>query len=420
MEIMKTWLKQITGLSVQPVKCNEFHKCNPCEAAFYRYPLDLQAVNGCIRAMFGGSLMCEIESSESSDADVVCDSDEDRDGDRENARPTSSERVLIAHKADSTLVNSSGKLVAHCIIDYCLPRYMYSSALGTRSSLDDCKTHLFAYVTSIRERLARASATFKALMNNCPEHMMPACDARELERIRKNRETLTRLPGEKLEACLKVIVEDMSLQPHDVYRNLSMLLGKKLTEAISKGVVSLENAGVASSTGKLSVARSEPCERDLVDLAGLLYQTALLLQIHAPEVFSSAAATYPDSVLCIMPYSCAEVNLLRTWIETFKEKKWLKKATRVELGKRSRSAADRKEVTYHCTGCKNFYGVLFANKVPGHRLIQYVYGPDKKRKIGQCVSERLWLSRPKACPPQSLDAGTENHGIYNSTEAPLE
>ncbi|TKS75734.1 DNA polymerase delta catalytic subunit [Collichthys lucidus] len=476
MEIMKTWLKQITGLSVQPVKCNEFHKCNPCEAAFYRYPLDLQAVNGCIRAMFGGSLMCEIESSGSSDADVVCDSDEDRDGDRENARHTSGERcremllteppssqteivphphqplnkcfagsrVLIAHKADSTLVNSSGKLVAHCIIDYCLPRYMYSSALGTRSSLDDCKTHLFAYVTSIRERLARASATFKALMNNCPEHMMPACDGRELDRIRKNRETLTRLPGEKLEACLKVIVEDMSLQPHDVYRNLSMLLGKKLTEAISKGVVSLESedstllphsdtsislsvppvmltdAGVASFTGKLSVARNESCERDLVDLAGLLYQTALLLQIRAPEVFSSAAATYPDSVLCIMPYSCAEVNLLRTWIETFKEKKWLKKATRVELGKRSRSAADRKEVTYHCTGCKNFYGVLFANKVPGHRLSQYVYGPDKKRKIGQCVSERLWLSRPKACPPQSLDAGTENHGIYNSTEAPLE
>lgn len=28
-EIVKTWLQQITGLSVKPVECNEYHKCNP-------------------------------------------------------------------------------------------------------------------------------------------------------------------------------------------------------------------------------------------------------------------------------------------------------------------------------------------------------------------------------------------------------
>ncbi|TNN46265.1 hypothetical protein EYF80_043545 [Liparis tanakae] len=47
-----------------------------------------------------------------------------------------SSRVLIAHDADRTLVNRSGKLVAHCILDYCLPRHTYSSALSVRSPND--------------------------------------------------------------------------------------------------------------------------------------------------------------------------------------------------------------------------------------------------------------------------------------------
>lgn len=446
-EIAKTWLQQITGLSVKPVECNEYHKCNPCEAAFYRYPLNLQANTGCITAMFGGSLMCEAKHSESSkvsdrdkeyDCDCKSDDDSDDNSDEHHEQhqetqidPTShtelishpyqpfnkcfaNSRVLIAHYADCTLANRSGKLVAHCIVDYCLPRYMYSSALGAHS-LDDCKEHLLTSIASVRERLKRASTAFNTVMNNCPEHMIPACGTRELEHLRINRETVARLSGEKLQACLKVITEDMSLQPRDVYRNLSASLGKKLTEAMSEGIVSLRNnkslllpcsdssislsvptvmltdAGIASSTGRLSIVRSELCERTLVNLAGLLYQTVLLLQIHNPDAFVSVAAMYPESVLCIMPYSCTDANLMQTWIETFREKKWLR-PKRAKLGKRTHPLADCREVTYHCTGCKNFYRDLFANNVPAHRLIQRVYGQDKRRKIGLCVNERRWLS----------------------------
>lgn len=435
-EIVKTWLQQITGLSVKPVECIEYHKCNPCEAAFYRYPLNLQANTGCITAMFGGSLICEFEHSKKvsareeseCDRESDCNTDNDSHETRDILDPSSvliphpyqpfnkcfaNSRVLIAHQADSTLVNRSGKLMAHCIIDYCLPRYMYSSALGTHS-LDDCKEHLLASIVSVRDRLKRATVTFNTIMNNCPEHMIPACGTREMEQLKIKRETVARLPGEKLDTCLKVITEDMSLKPQDVYRNLSASLGKRLTEAMAEGIVSLDHdslatpcrdastslsvpsiiltdAGIASSTGKLSIMRSELCERTLLDLAGVLYQTVLMLQIHTPTAFSSTAAMYPESSLCIMPYSCADINLMQTWIEVFKDKKWLK-PTRAKLGKRTRPASDCREITYHCTGCKNFYRDLFSNNVPAHRLIQCVYGQDKKRKIGQCVNERRWLS----------------------------
>lgn len=70
---------------------------------------------------------------------------------------------MIVHEADSTLVNCSGRLVVHCIVD-CLPRDMYSRALGTHRSLTVCKKHLLTYSASIRERLERASAAFKAVM----------------------------------------------------------------------------------------------------------------------------------------------------------------------------------------------------------------------------------------------------------------
>lgn len=59
--------------------------------------------------------------------------------------------------------------MAHCIIDYCLPCYMYSSALGTHS-LDDCKEHLLTSIVSVRERLKRANTALNTVMNNCPEH----------------------------------------------------------------------------------------------------------------------------------------------------------------------------------------------------------------------------------------------------------
>lgn len=446
-EIVRTWLQQITGLSVKPVECIEYHKCNPCEAAFYRYPLDLRANTGCVTAMFGGSLRCEAKSSEASNKVREWD-EEDRRGSAEHKdvdgsdechkhlnehRTLSSQtelishpyqpfnkcfansRVLIAHYADRTLVNRSGKLVAHCIVDYCLPRHMYSSALSARS-LDDCRVHLLTSIASVRERLRRANATFNAVMNNCPEHMIPACGTRELKQLRVSRETANRLPGEKLEACIKVITEDLGLRPRDVYENLSASLGKGLAEAMSEGTVSLPgnedslvalrsaasislsvpsvlltDAGIASSTGKLSIVRSELCERTLVDLAGLLYQTLLMLHIRVPDAFISEPPMYPDSVLCIMPYSCADANLMRTWIETFGEKKWLNPIP-AKLGKRTHAFADCRRVTYHCTGCSNFYRDLLANNVPAHRLIRHVYDQDKRRRLGQCVNERRWLS----------------------------
>lgn len=322
-------------------------------------------------------------------------------------------RVLLAHHADRTLVNRSGKLVAHCIIDYCLPRYMYSSNLGP-GCLDDCKTHLLTSISSVRERLNRATMAFNALMNNCPDHMIPVSGTRELEHLRIKRETVTRLPGEKLEACLRVITEDLSLRPDVVYKNLSAQLGHKLVEAISQGTVSVQDindlslpcsdttislslptailadAEIVTSTGRLSIARSDLCERTLVDLAGVLYQTVIMSQIYDPNVFSSAAM-YPGSILCIMPYSCADIHLMQTWFKAFKGKQWLH-PTQVKLGKRKRPVDECREVIYHCTGCKNFYMDLFANNVPGHKLLELVYGQDKRRKIGQCVSERPWRS----------------------------
>lgn len=441
LETVKTWLQHITGLSVKPVECPEYHKCNPCEAAFYRYPLNLQANTGCITAMFGGSLRCEAKRSDTSkvsDGDNEHGSTHVRDGNTEDHRNQvpltqidsssyteiishpyqpfnkcfANSRVLIAHYADCTLVNRSGKLLAHCIIDYCLPRYMYSSALGSHS-LGDCKEHLLTSITSVRQRLKRATMAFNSVMNNCPEHMIPVCGTSELEHLRINRETVARLPGEKLEVCSNVITKDMSLQPSDVYRNLSASLGKRLTEAISEGILSLvdndscsaasillslpivmlRDAGITySTTGRISIVRSELCERTLVDLAGLLYQTVLMLQIQTPDAFSSGLVMYPESVLCIMPYCCADTKVMRTWIETFREKKWIA-PVRAKLGKRSRPLSDcSRVVTYHCTGCKNFYKDLFTNNIPGHRLIQRVYGEDKKRRIGRCVNERRWLS----------------------------
>ena len=153
--------------------------------------------------------------------------------------------MLIAHYADCNLMNRYGKLVAHCVVDYCLPRrHMYSSALGPLN-LDDCKRHLLTTIASVRERLKRATSAFNSVMNNCPEHMIPTGlrKTRELDLLKTNRETAAcRLPGEKLEACVEVVVvDDMSLKPRDVYKNLSVSLGKMLTKAIAEGVVSIQD-----------------------------------------------------------------------------------------------------------------------------------------------------------------------------------
>ncbi|KAF0029324.1 hypothetical protein F2P81_018429 [Scophthalmus maximus] len=324
-EIVCTWLQKITGLSTKPVECNEFYKCNPCEAAFYRYLL---------------------------------------------REPGGMQATLARVSA------------------------------------------------AIRGRLKRATAAFNSIMNNCPEHMVPACGPSELERLTARRETVTRLPGEKLDACLKVLAGDLCLAPGEVYESLSAELGRALTRAASEGIarslgdgdstlfscsgagISLSlpvsmftNCGLACSTGRLSLVRSEVSERALMDLAGLLYQTVLMLQIRSPLAFASAPGTYPDSVLCIMPYSREDPDLMRTWLETFKGMRWLKPAP-VRLGKRTAlqsEGLDGGRVTYHCAGCKDFYRDLFVKKVSGSTLIRSVYSSENRRLLGRCVNEAWWL-----------------------------
>ncbi|KAJ8332468.1 hypothetical protein SKAU_G00426410 [Synaphobranchus kaupii] len=85
----------------------EFYKCKPCEAAFYSHPY--QPENTC----YVGS------------------------------------RALVVHEADRTLINAHEKLVAHCIVDYCLPRHMYSSAPGSES-LKTCREHLLKHYRASR------------------------------------------------------------------------------------------------------------------------------------------------------------------------------------------------------------------------------------------------------------------------------
>ncbi|KAK2856674.1 hypothetical protein Q5P01_005409 [Channa striata] len=321
----------------------------------------------------------------------------------------SNSRVLLAHRADRELINRSGKLVAHCIVDYCLPRHMYGSPVGSAESLAECKRHLLVAFALIRGRLKRATAAFNSIMNNCPEHMTPACGLRETESLSARREAVARLTGEKLEACLRVVTGDMSLSPGEVYESLSVELGRALAKASSEGVMSLggedstlfacsdtrislslpasmfTDAGLACPTGRLSLLRSEVSERALVDLAGVVYQTVLMLQIRSARAFASVPGAYPDSVLCIMPYSREDPDLMRTWLEAFKGRRWLK-PTRVKLGKRtalSGGELDRKEATYHCTGCKNFYRDLFDSRAHQPALFQLDLR-DLIQPLGEC------------------------------------
>lgn len=421
MEIVKTWLQRITGLSVKPVECYEFYKCNPCEASFYRYPLNLQAASGCLTVMFGGSLLCETKkprlSGENLDRSDLSDRETRSSNDSIINHPYqpgnlcyANSRVLTSHRVDRSLVNRSGKLLAHCIIDFCVPRHMYGCATGT-SSIRDCEHWLLIAIVAIRDRLKRATTMFNSVMNICPEHMIPICDTSEMDLIASNRETVRRIACEKLETCNRVITSDMNLRPNDTYKTLGCLLKEKLTALMSQKLVSLDRdlisnsgcismsvpndmlkeAGFDSPNGRLSIVRSDLHEKTLVDLAGLMYQTVLMLQTHKPDAFAYSAALYPKHVLCIMPYSCADQTNMTRWMSSFKEKKWLKDV-QPKLGKRTlRAATECKEVTYHCTGCKNFYRDLFANKVPVDRVISCIYDQDKKRRLGYCVNEKHWL-----------------------------
>ncbi|KAL4009146.1 hypothetical protein ACER0C_002998 [Sarotherodon galilaeus] len=235
-ELTKTWLQRITGLSVKPVECYEFHKCNPCEATFYRYPVALEARSGCLTVMFGGSLLCEITAS-------AVESTLRDDGTQTGSPSThmdpgsmtdsclidhpyqlgnkcyANSKVMLAHSADQSLVNRAAKLIAHCIIGFCLPRHMYSDN-SEKQVAEDCKTRLRLSICCIKDRLQRANTAFNCIMNPCPKHMIPACREDELDRIMLNRQHVSRLRGEKLTACVNVVVDDMTLRPAAVYSNM--------------------------------------------------------------------------------------------------------------------------------------------------------------------------------------------------------
>ncbi|KAL4009194.1 hypothetical protein ACER0C_003046 [Sarotherodon galilaeus] len=228
-ELTKTWLQRITGLTVKPVECYEFHKCNPCEATFYRYPVALQATSGCLTVMFGGSLLCEITAGavestlRDDDTQTGSPSTHTDPGSRTDSclidKCYANSKVMLAHSADRSLVNRAAKLIAHCIIDFCLPRHMYSDN-SEKQVAEDCKTRLLLSICCIKDRLKRANAAFNCIMNTCPEHMIPACGEHELDRIMLNRQRVSRLRGEKLTACMNVVVGDMTLRPAAVYSNV--------------------------------------------------------------------------------------------------------------------------------------------------------------------------------------------------------
>ncbi|KAK5614893.1 hypothetical protein CRENBAI_010179 [Crenichthys baileyi] len=62
-EVLRTWLQEIMGLSTKPVQCCQNYKCKPCKTVFHRYPLNLQAKSRWVKAMFGGSLICKHDPS---------------------------------------------------------------------------------------------------------------------------------------------------------------------------------------------------------------------------------------------------------------------------------------------------------------------------------------------------------------------
>lgn len=440
-ELTRTWLQRITGLAVKPVECYEFHKCNPCEATFYRYPVALQATSGCLTVMFGGSLLCE---SAAGAAESSLRDDDDDDDDTQTGSPSprtdpgssadsclidhpyqlgnkcyADSKVMLAHSADRSLVNRAAKLIAHCIIDFCLPRHMYSDN-SEKQVAEDCKTRLLLSICCIKDRLKRANAAFNCIMNTCPEHMIPACGEHELDRIMLNRQHVSRLRGEKLTACVNVVVGDMTLRPAAVYGDLCRKLGESLSTLMRQGAISttrtqthagekisislpvamLREAGIASETGELHVSRNELHERPLVDLAGLLYQTTLMLQILNPGAFTRSTDTLcPSNTLCIMPYSMADETAMAMWIDEFKKTQWLTVKTLDWSDRRPGVPFETKQVSYHCTGCKNFYRDLLANDVPVHAVFAHVYGPDKTRKIGRCVNEKPWLLTQKRDTP---------------------
>lgn len=414
-EIEKTWLQRITGLSAKPVECYEFHKCNPCQATVHRYPLALHATAGCITAMFGGPMLCEKSPREPPPSPRETNDDFESHAGMWSgvvAHPyqpenkcCSNSRVLVAHRADRTLVNKAGKLVAHCLIDMSLPRQMYG--VTAKPAVVACKQNLLAAVESIRGRLKLANAAFNSLMNTCPEHMVPTCGPDEIRSIEYNKEHITRLPGEKLAVCRLAVIRDMQLDPDVVYANTTKELGAELEKLIVTGAVTMyvadrrdnhvtlyvprkiiRDAGFQDASGDVPLLMSTSAlhEKVVVNLASLLYRASLMLQLIDPTSFPSVPSLTPRTVLRIMPYSCEDDDLVQRWLDDTKQKEWLRPPRETALGKRKR------EIAYHCVGCREFYRDLCVNDVRGREVFVTMYDDNKRRRFGRCVGESACLS----------------------------
>ena len=325
--------------------------------------------------------------------------------------------MLEDDRVDSELVNLSGKLTAHCVIDYCLPRHMYSSTLGD-CSLQNCKVHLQAKVACVRDRLSRATMAFNSIMNNCPEHMLPdVFGPTELQQLQCSRQSTPRMPCEKLAVCKRVLIEDMGLNPEAVYRNLCVKLGKLLRECLNEDTVKMIGAedtdtdhsvqitvpvrlmkdlGVRDGTGRMTVTTNESCERIMVNLAGTLYQTLLMLQILDSKSFEvDFIGVASSKALTIMPFSCTDRDLLLAWLGTMKQKQWLETKTVIGVKrprKRRSGGINQHDVVYHCTGCAMFYKDLYVLNVRHEDIFRVVYDKKGQRKFGKCVSERRWIN----------------------------
>ena len=388
-------LQRITGLSTIPSLRPGDEKVKPCEAVFYRYPLDLKAKTGCLGAMFGTCFLPQCSDAQVAEAMSVA----------QLCQPIS--RVLLAREADKCLVNGQSKMTAYCIVDYCLSRYMYNRT-PAKERLATCSKHLFERLNIVTERLERAENAFLNIMNNCPLHMIPVCGQEEREYINLRRTTVYRLPVDKLDLVTRVVIEDMSLNPEKVYRSAIANFGSLLTKALNEGTATLtvdrvpdngsvsvsvprqllDEAEVRSSGTWISLCAGDCDHGELLDMAGSLYQAVLTKQVHEPVVFPETPANVPHQVLYIMPFSNNDQQAVQKWLSAFGKMDWLKKTD-----PRNRSAAKRiclPHPMYHCLGCESFFQKLATPQLSISQLEKVVYNDmTKTRRFGRCLNE-IW------------------------------
>lgn len=70
-----------------------------------------------------------------------------------------------------------------------------------------------------------------------------------------------------------------------------------------------------------------------------------------------------------MPYSMADETAMAMWIDEFKKTQWLTVKTLDWSDRRPGVPFETKQVSYHCTGCKNFYRDLLATTCPCMRSL---------------------------------------------------